>query len=203
MDFVFKNTTILNKQLSNLKRLERLDFSGLTGHCSVPFLSQHTFQNVPHIRNLSLDMCEIRSLQRGTFHMMKNITFLDISGNTCLKFQVLENVTADLQFSAIKILKVNKIHKVFDMNTYLQTTHIKHLHNTSIQEVHMDSNRLQQVEPGALRFLPRTLIYLSVKDNMFSIGQYLYDLLTLSFETVDASECIPFTRKIHTLKDAT
>ncbi|XP_052064444.1 toll-like receptor 4 [Mytilus californianus] len=195
MDFVYNKTTILNKQFSNLKRLEHLDFSGLTGHCSVPFLTPHTFQTVPHVRNLTLAMCKIRSLQRGTFNMMKNITFLDLSGNTCLKFQVLENVTADIQFSAIKILKVNKIHKVFDMNTYLQTTHIRHLHNTSIQEVHMDSNRLQQVEPGALRFLPRTLIYLSVKDNMFSIGPYLYDLLTLSFETVDASGMFSFHKE--------
>ncbi|CAC5392386.1 unnamed protein product [Mytilus coruscus] len=187
MDFVFNKTTILSKQFKNLKRLKLLDFSGFTGHCSVPVLTPHTFQNVPHVRHLNLSMCKIKSVQIGSFNTMKNITSLDLSGNTCLKFQVLENVTADIQFSAIKILKVNKIHKVFDMNTYLHTNHIRHLRNTSIQELHMDSNRLQQVEPGALRFLPRTLIYLSVRDNMFSLGPYLNDLLALSVETVDAS----------------
>ncbi|XP_071120390.1 toll-like receptor 4 [Mytilus edulis] len=192
MDFVFNKTAILSKQFKNLKHLKLLDFSGLTGHCSVPFLTPHTFQNVPHVRNISLAKCKLRSLQRGAFNIMKNITFLDLSENKCLKFQVLENVTADLQFSAIKILKVNKIHKVFDMNTYLQTTHIMHLHNTSIQELHMDSNRLQQVERGAMKFLPRTLIYLSVKDNMFSLGHYMFDLHWLSLETVDASGMFSF-----------
>ncbi|CAG2209855.1 unnamed protein product [Mytilus edulis] len=51
----------------------------------------------------------------------------------------------------------------------------------------MDSNRLQQIEPGALRFLPTTLIHLSVRDNMFSLGPYVNDLLALSVKSVDAS----------------
>ncbi|XP_071120407.1 toll-like receptor 4 [Mytilus edulis] len=187
MDFVHNKTAILSKQFKKLKRLKLLDFSGFTGHCSVPVLTPNTFQNVPYVRHLNLSMCKIKSLQIKTFHVMKNIASLDLSGNTCLKFQVLENVTADLQFSAIKILKVNKIHKVFDMNTYLHTNHIKHLKNTSILELHMDSNRLQQIEPGALRFLPTTLIHLSVRDNMFSLGPYVNDLLALSVKTVDVS----------------
>ncbi|XP_063399965.1 toll-like receptor 4 [Mytilus trossulus] len=187
MDFVFNKTAILSKQFTNLKRLQLLDFSGFTGHCSVPILTPNTCQTVPHVQHLNLSMCKIKSLQIETFQGMKNMTSLDLSGNTCLKFQVLENVTADLQFSAIKILKVNKIHKVFDMNTYLHTNHIKHLKNTSLQEFHMDSNRLQQIEPGALRFLPKSLIHLSVRDNMFSLGPYLNDLLALSVKSVDAS----------------
>ncbi|XP_063399966.1 toll-like receptor 4 [Mytilus trossulus] len=168
MDFVFKNTTILNRQFGDLKRLKRLDFSGLTGHCSAPFLTPNTFKNVPHVRNISLAKCKLRSLQKGTFNMMKNITFLDLSKNTCLKFQVLENVSADLQFSAIKFLKVNKIHKVFDMNTYLQTTHIMHLHNTSIQELHMDSNRLQHVERGAKKVSTQDVdLFISKRQHVF------------------------------------
>ncbi|XP_076114665.1 toll-like receptor 4 [Mytilus galloprovincialis] len=188
MDFAYKETTILGKQLSNLKRLMRLDLSGFTGNCSIIHLTPQTFQYLPQIHHLNLSMCKIKSVQKGTFDKMKNIISLDLSGNTCLKFQVLENVTIDLQFSAIKILKLNKIHKVFDMNTYLQTSHIRHLNNTAIEEFHLDSNRLQQIESGALKYFPKTLKYVSTRDNMFSIGPYLYDLMSMSIELFDISD---------------
>ncbi|CAC5380972.1 unnamed protein product [Mytilus coruscus] len=192
MDFISNDTGIISESFYSMKRLRELELSGLTGNCSVRSLTNESFKYIPQIENLNLSGCRIKHINKGTFQQLKNISVLDISNNTCLKFGVLENVTYDLQFSEIKVLKFNKIHKVFDMNTMLRTSQIKHLNNTSIQEIHGDSNRLQQIEIGAILFMPNTLEYVSARDNQFSHGPYLWDMLRLSLKTFNVSHMFTF-----------
>ncbi|CAG2223766.1 unnamed protein product [Mytilus edulis] len=192
MDFNSNDTGKISESFYSMKRLRRLDLSGLTGICSVRSLNNESFKYIPQIQNLSLSGCRIKHINKGTFQQLKNISILDISNNTCLKFEVLENVTHDLQFSAIKVLKLNKIHKVFDMNTMLRTSQIKYLANTSIQEIHGDSNRLQQIEFGAMLFMPNTLDYVSARDNQFSYGPFFWDLLHTSVKTFNVSHMFTF-----------
>ncbi|XP_063399707.1 toll-like receptor 4 [Mytilus trossulus] len=192
MDFNSNDTGMISESFYSMKRLRELDLSGLTGNCSVRSLNNESFKYIHQIENLSLSACRIKHINRGTFQQLKRISFLDISNNTCLKFEVLENVTHDLQFSEIKVLKFNKIHKVFDMNTMLRTSQIKNLANTSIQEIHGDSNRLQQIEIGAMLFMPNTLDYVSARDNQFSYGLFFWDLLRTSVKTFNVSHMFTF-----------
>ncbi|CAG2223760.1 unnamed protein product [Mytilus edulis] len=195
MDFNSNDTGKISESFYSMKTLRELDLSGLTGNCSVRSLTNESFKYIPQIEHLSLSGCRIKHINKGTFQQLKNISTLNISNNTCLKFEVLENVTYDLQFSAIKVLKFNKIHKVFDMNTMLRTSQIKYLTNTSIKEMHGDSNRLQQIEIGALLFLPKTLDYVSARDNQFSYGPYLWDMLRISLKMFNISHMFTFHRE--------
>ncbi|VDI65933.1 Hypothetical predicted protein [Mytilus galloprovincialis] len=77
----------------------------------------------------------------------------------------------------------------------LRTSQIKYLTNTSIQEIHGDSNRLQQIEIGAVLFMPKTLDYVSARDNQFSYGPYLWDMLHISLKTFDVSHMFTFHRE--------
>ncbi|XP_063418977.1 toll-like receptor 4 [Mytilus trossulus] len=192
MDFISNDTGMISESFYSMKTLQELDLSGLTGNCSVRSLTNESFKHIPQIENLRLSGCRIKHINKGTFQQLKKISVLDISNNTCLKFEVLENVTHDLQFSAIKVLKLNKIHKVFDMNTMLRTSQIKYLANTSIQEIHGDSNRLQQIEIGAMLFMPNTLDYVSARDNQFSYGPFFWDLLHTSVKTFNVSHMFTF-----------
>ncbi|CAC5380974.1 unnamed protein product [Mytilus coruscus] len=192
MDFISNDTGQISESFYSMKRLRELDLSGLTGNCSVRSLTNESFKYIPQIENLSLSDCRIKHINKGTFQHLKSISVLDISNNTCLKFEVLENVTYDLQFSSIKVLKFNKIHKVFDMNTMLRTSQIKYLTNTTIQEIHGDSNRLQQIEIRAMLFMPNTLDYVSARDNQFSYGPYFWDLLRISVKTFNVSHMFTF-----------
>ncbi|CAC5388420.1 unnamed protein product [Mytilus coruscus] len=148
-----------------------------------------SFEFIPQVRHLDISTCKIQEIHKGALTILKNLTYLDVSNNTCIKCEGLENITSDLQFSNIKILKVNYLLKISDLTTVLKTSHIKGLHNTSLQNVFVDGNRLQTIEKNALTYLPKSLKFLSVRRNPFKFGYYLADVLHLSnLETADISD---------------
>ncbi|XP_076116072.1 toll-like receptor 4 [Mytilus galloprovincialis] len=151
-------------------------------------LTPETFSFLPQITNLTLSKCHIQFIYNGTFKNMRNLSELDISFNTCLRFKVLENITADLQHSEIKILKVNYIHGLFEMSTILKTSHISNLRNTSLKRFEADGNRIQRIEYGALKYFPKSARSASFRDNIFSIGKYMLDVFGLNITFLDVSD---------------
>lgn len=83
--------------------------------------------------------------------------------NTCLKFKALEKITIDLQQSAIKTLKVNYIHDLFEMSTILKISHVMNLIYTFLHRFEADENRIQRIESGAIKYFPSS----SFRDNVF------------------------------------
>lgn len=178
---------VFRKEYSALKHLTILDVSGSTGKCSIHNLITETFESLIQIEKLDLSSCNIETIQRGTFIKMKNITDLDISDNFCLQFKGFGNVTRDLQFSAIKVLKLNKIHLAYHLNTILPTDVLKPLINTTLKELYCDANRIQIIETGALTYLPNTLQHISLKKNELSFGPFMKDVFNLSIKSADLS----------------
>ncbi|XP_052078471.1 toll-like receptor 4 [Mytilus californianus] len=173
--------------IPEIPHLETLDVSGLSGHCYVPTVKADTFRSVPTIHELDISACRVNNVYNGSFSFMRNLSMLDISFNTCLRFDGLENVTVDLPFTSIKILKFNKIHKTFQMNTKVLKQHFLHLRYTNLQEMHGDSNRIQLFEDGAIQQLPFSIRKIFMSDNEISYGQYLFDVIALQIEFVNVS----------------
>ena len=183
IDFMENTSSSLLKGLTHLKHL---DISGLSGRCKVKTLPSETFKYVPALEYVDISSCQINHIYPGTFKFMSNLSYLDVSFNTCLKFQGVENITYDLQYTSIKILKFNKVHETFAMNTKFPLSLAKDLTNTKLTELHLDSNRVQ-AKRGAIRNLPRTIRHLSLSDNEFSYGYYLLEVLWLPIDFMNVS----------------
>ncbi|XP_071125222.1 toll-like receptor 4 [Mytilus edulis] len=175
------------EKLPEMPRLETLDVSGSSGHCYINIVKPDTFRSVPTIHELDISACKVNYVYNGSFIFMRNLSILDISFNTCLRFDGLENVTIDLPFTSIKIFKFNKIHKTFQMNTKVLKRHFVHLRDTNLVEMHGDSNRIQLLEDGAVQQLPSSIRKLFMSDNEFSYGQYFFDFITMQIDFVNVS----------------
>ncbi|XP_076116796.1 toll-like receptor 4 [Mytilus galloprovincialis] len=153
MDYVSDTIAIFDEKFANLKNLTNIDLSGFTGNCKMTILTEKTFLYLPQITYLNLSKCKIRYILKGTFSFLRNIFELDVSFNTCLRFEALENITTDLQHSTIEILNVNYIHGLLGISTVLKTSHICNLKNTSIVRLEAAGNHIQRIESGALTYI--------------------------------------------------
>ncbi|XP_071137904.1 toll-like receptor 4 [Mytilus edulis] len=185
MDFILNESNSLSFKLLHLKHL---DLSGLSGRCEARTLTEDVFKFIPNIEDLNFSACKINWIYKGTFQFMRNLSILNLSYNPCLKFSGVENVTQDLSYTSIKILKLTKIHKTFVMNTMIKRSHLRHLKKTNLTEIHVNSNRIQKVEKGALLYLPSSIRTISMSDNEFSYGDYLSEIMVVPVEHVNISE---------------
>ena len=173
------------QRFETLKELKVLDLSGKD--CDIKIVRSEFFLSTPNLHYIDISHCKVKKIWKNTFSDLKNLTYLDVSENEDLKFAGIENVTHDLQFTAIKIFKFNKVHKTFEMNTEIGRNTWKGLQHTNITEMHMDSNRVQLVKTGVLSILPKTLDILSAADNMFSFGIYILEAKTLNISFINVS----------------
>ncbi|XP_071121909.1 toll-like receptor 4 [Mytilus edulis] len=197
IDYVSDKIAVLTHNFIHLKHLRSLDLSGSTGNCTMNILTEATLLSLSQLTHINLSKCKIQYIYKGTFESLKNISELDVSLNTCLRFAGLENITTDLQYTAIKILKVNYIHSTYEMSTFLKTSHIRNLRNTSLARFEAAGNRIQRVEYGAARYFPKSFESVNVRDNAFSFGKYLFDLVRLPITSLDISE-ISFSHNVLT-----
>ncbi|XP_052064974.1 toll-like receptor 4 [Mytilus californianus] len=188
IDYVSDKIAFFEEKFVYLKNLTIIDISGFTGFCKMTILAKKTFLFLPQITHLNLSKCKIQYILKGTFEILRNIFELDVSLNTCLGFETLENITTDLQHSAIKILKVNNIHGIFGMTTVLKTFHIWNLRNTSLVRFEAAGNRIQEIEYGTIQYLPESLKSADVRDNVFSLGKYVLDLVELPITSLEVSD---------------
>ncbi|CAC5377358.1 unnamed protein product [Mytilus coruscus] len=193
IDFILNGSDSFSFRLLHLKHL---DLSGTSGSCEARTLTEDVFKFIPNIEDLNLSECKINRIYKGTFRFMKNLSILDLSYNPCLKFSAAENVTHDLIYTSIKILKLNKIHKTFEMNTMIKRSYFRHLKKSNLTEIHINSNRIQKVQKGVLLHLPSSIRTISMSDNEFSWGEYLSEIMVVPVEHVNISELfkshIPF-----------
>ncbi|XP_069114150.1 toll-like receptor 4 [Argopecten irradians] len=166
------------ESFSQLKQLKLLDLSGNSGVCHLRAINSDFFKNVSVLEKLDISNCNIHEIHLGTFRSLKNLNFLNISQNECLTFRVLENVTSDMPYTAIRHLDISRLHCTFGPGTVLHRRDIFDIINTNLTHIYIDSNRLSMLEIGTVKQLPKTLIYISVIDNKLSFG--LYDVEMLS-----------------------
>ncbi|XP_033754359.1 toll-like receptor 4 [Pecten maximus] len=166
------------EQFLKLTKLRILDLSGTNGVCHLGILKFDFFQNVSNIEILDISNCKIHKIDMGIFHALTNLHSLNISVNECLTFRVLANVTNDLQYTAIRILDISRLHCTFGPSTIIHRDDVMHLKNTNLTHVYMESNRLATLDIGVVGVLPKTLELISVKDNSMTFGLYETEFLS-------------------------
>nr|AGG10804.1 toll-like receptor f precursor [Mytilus galloprovincialis] len=168
-----------------LSKLTYLDLS--SRDCHIEIIHSEFFHSLVNLQFIDLSNCSVVTVWNNTFSHLKNLTHLNVSHNEKLNFAGIENITHDLQFTSIEVLKFNKVHKTFEMNTEIGHHTLKYLQNTSLKEMHMDSNRLQYVKTGVISILPKTLDRLSMADNMLSFGLYILEGKNTNVSFLNAS----------------
>ncbi|XP_071137362.1 toll-like receptor 4 [Mytilus edulis] len=177
----------LSVQLRNLTNLTSLKISNLSGICVIKSLETNAFINVPNLKRIEILKCQIKEIRNGTFRHLSKLQYVDFSYNTKLCFHGVLGLIYDLQFTSSKVLKLNKIHETFHMNTVVPVKFGEYLRNTSLVELHVDSNRIQEVDIGVLPNFPPSLDNISAADNDFSFGNYLYETLAMNISILNVS----------------
>ena len=188
----------------NLSSLTNLTISGKTGKCYFERLHQGFFTGLPRLRFLQIMGCQsLRSIDTGVFCSLHHLHTLDLSFNEHLKFAPLRNVSHDLQFVNVQVLKTKKIHCTFGIGTYLSRDDFFYFRNTSIKELDLSGNRIEQMDIDTPKYFPVHLEMLNVSNNQFVWGLYMlmYPFLrnlriadvsrqhSHSFHRVDAYSC--------------
>ncbi|XP_045166228.2 toll-like receptor 4 [Mercenaria mercenaria] len=161
---------------STMKTLSSLTLSCHIGRCNLTHLTNSTFKNINSLKVLNISSCFIKTVEAGTFATLPNLEVLDISGNMNMGFPLLSNVSYGLQFTSIKYLNYSKMHTTFGTGVNVRKKDFCYLHNTSLVELSIDSNRIEMLETNSLILLPKTIRVISTRDNIFSFGLYLLQM---------------------------
>ena len=137
-------------------------------------------KNMPSgLKSLDFSHCDLKMMERGFLRKFSSLTYLDISFNRELTLEVLPNVTHDLQFTSIRTFKFDALHCALGTPNILRLYHMHYLQNTSLEEVHLSSNRIDELGRGVLSHLPQTLQRITAADNRFKVGWYLLEVQSL------------------------
>nr|XP_022314032.1 toll-like receptor 4 isoform X1 [Crassostrea virginica] len=159
--------------------LKILDLSGRDGNCNMPNLTTIMFKKF-NLTHLDISQCGLLNIEIGTLVSQQHLHFLDASYNKRLGFRGLQIITQDLQNTSLKILNVSKIHCSFGIGTLLTLQHTKYLKFIPLEELYLDSNRLELIEIGVVTYnSPKSLKVLSLGDNKLDINIYMLEAVSL------------------------
>ena len=117
------------------------------------------------LTHLDISACKLNEIHRGFLRNFSRLEYLDLSHNKEITLRVLPNVTYDLQFTNIKILKFNAIQCKYGTGLTFKRAYTQYLKNTSIEEVHLSSNRIETVEQFVLSNIQASIKYIIAADN--------------------------------------
>ena len=175
----------------SLKMLKTISMNGNTGVCNLTNIHEHFFINTPQLTNITLSNCSTRSIEKGAFINLNNLTYLNISSNFRLTFKVLANFTSELQNTSIATLDISRLHCDFGTGTMLFKEDLVGLKSTKLKELYSENNRLVNAEQGVIELLPSSLDFVSLRGNRLSFGCYLFSLFQLPIKVFLADNQYP------------
>ena len=155
------------------KHLSRLNMSGVNSDCSIISLNNESFGCLPYLQYLDLSKCNVTTVDAGTFEVLHELEYLNLSNNQGLGFVSLRNISYGLRATKIKIFDFSKVYKTFGQGTVLRRCDIWFTKETSIEELYLNSNRIEMIETNALLLAPPNLTKIWAEDNKFSFGPFI------------------------------
>ncbi|MEW8544952.1 MAG: leucine-rich repeat domain-containing protein, partial [Candidatus Thiodiazotropha sp.] len=152
----------------------KIQILNMSGNSKIKFIGTNTFGKLENLTHLDLQNCGFSDVEAKAFECLPSLTYLDMSNNPYLTFRNLRNISYGLQYTRIKILKLNSIHPIFGPCNTITKNDIEYLHNTSITHIYLDFNKIATLDVEAVDYLPRSVETLSVKHNIFMIDIYMF-----------------------------
>ena len=89
---------------------------------------------------------------------------------------MLPNVTYDLQFTSIKVLKFDALYCTYGRWECHTVAALALLTQYLTEEVHASSNRIVSVEQHVITYMPQTIVNITIADNRFTFGWYMLEI---------------------------
>ncbi|XP_052090821.1 toll-like receptor 4 [Mytilus californianus] len=118
--------------------------------------------------------CSIFYIYSGAISKLSNLIHLDVSYNRELGLCGFSNITHDLPFTQIRILRANFLHCDAGPSVTLLCEDIQPLINTSLEELYFDGNNIDFAQTGVPYYLPASLKRLTLKSNRWIQNRYTY-----------------------------
>ena len=140
------------------------------------------------LTHLDISACELKSIHRGFLQKFSRLEYLDLSYNRELSLEVLPNISYDLQFTSIKVLKAEAIQCKYGKGLIFKNKYVYYFRNTSLEEVNLSNNRIEIMERFVFYNAPDSLRRLTVTDNQLVFSWAVLDIPYLkNVEYVDLS----------------
>ncbi|VDI02426.1 Hypothetical predicted protein [Mytilus galloprovincialis] len=180
-----QNHGSFDKAFMQLKNLQILSLSGINGYCTINRIREDHFVNCPYLVKLDLSLCDIYSIDAGAFSNLEKLEDLNLSFNHHLEMTGVKNATVNLKRTNIKALKLKYIHRKHQI--IIEKDAFTELKNTNLEMLYLDQNKIARMEQDVIYTLPKTMKFLSVRDNRFTNGKFVKVLYKL--ENLESFDC--------------
>ncbi|XP_053404053.1 toll-like receptor 4 [Mercenaria mercenaria] len=173
---------------SKLRNLETLYINDENGFCNLPVLTENTFEPFRQtpLYYLHLDGCSIEKFAPNVFRGLLNLSTLIIEDNRHLCS--VENATVGLNETNIETIRFNNWCRQHSDFIRLAEGMFKGLTNTSLKTLDLGWNKINYIHPRCVDNLPKSLQYISLKENKLDSGNFLKYLRRLNrLEVFDVS----------------
>ncbi|XP_046332452.2 toll-like receptor 4 [Haliotis rufescens] len=158
------------------------------GICDMRHVSNVTFLYLRGITHLDITNCEITDIGQSAFEPLQNIHTLDLSHNPYLGLDKAFASLYGLRNSSLKILKADKLNRYRGTGILVSVEHVKYMSDMVLEELHLDDNRIELLDPRVPVLMPQTLKTVSMRRNMLLFGIYLLTMTSMTnLQFVDSS----------------
>ena len=138
-------------------------------------IEREMLDNLVSLTHLYIRKCNVEKVEKDAFQGLRNLQYLDLSLNNQLTLEKifealgsLQNNTNTLVLNSIESVKPNKYTVIFTKRMALSVSHIP------LRQLHLDNNRMELIEQEVFNTLPKTLQIVSLKQNDFFPGYYVF-----------------------------
>lgn len=168
-------------------QLTNLIYLRVTNVCVLGFISKSYFSHLPYLKTLDISSdsnfknssvnCPymLDGIEKGTLNNLHELQFLDISNNRNLGICGFRNVTHDLRFTNITVLKANYLECERASSTTLFVNDIAPLYETNLEELYINGNNFEKGEYELINYLPTSLRVFSAANNRWVWDRYAYN----------------------------
>ena len=128
------------------------------------------------LTHLDISFCKLKSIHRGFLKNFSRLEYLDVSYNRELTLEVLPNITYDLQFTNIKVLKIEAIQCKYGKGLAFKRKYSHYVRNTTLEEVYLSKNRIETIERFVLNDIPDSLQRITFTDNPLVFSWAVLDI---------------------------
>ncbi|XP_067659410.1 toll-like receptor 4 [Haliotis asinina] len=158
------------------------------GNCYMRDISNETFRYLKRVTQLDISNCEVTDIGQSAFEPLQNILTLDLSHNSDLGLDKAFASLYSLQNSSLKILRANTLRRYRGIGILVTVEHVKYMSGMVLEELHIDENRIELLDPRVPVLLPKTLKVFSMRKNMFYFGLYFLTMTSMTnLQIVDTS----------------
>ena len=159
----------LGPGFSSLSNLSYISFaSGYGGFCSFQSNLPHDFfSNLATEKPLDLDMswCSISIIPPTFFKYVPSIHTLDLYGNKELSIDGFEKASKGLENSTLTVLNISRTVRDYSFDSFIRKTSFQYLKHTHLKVLVVEFCYLVNIDPQAIKDLPKTVEYLSFYRN--------------------------------------